>query len=274
MKLYNEDCLEVLKTMPDKSIDLVVTDCPYHIVSGGCTKDPVKIGRYTEVRKDSHGNKFYTESNHVSLCGILNDADPATYTKQGKLFKHNNIKFSDWLPEVYRVLKDGTHCYVMINPRNLKDLQTDAENAGFIFQQLIVWDKGNQTPNKFYLNAYELILMLRKGKAKRINNMGTKNIIRVPNITGNKIHPTEKSVELMEILVGNSTNENEIVLDPFMGGGGAGVACKNLNRDFIGIEIDERYFEIARQRIELGIEPERNRPLPQKKNVSNQLSLF
>ena len=228
MKLYNEDCLEVLKTMPDKSIDLVVTDCPYHIVSGGCTKDPVKIGRYTEgggyyiatPRKDSHGNKFYTESNHVSLCGILKDADPATYTKQGKLFKHNDIKFSDWLPEIYRVLKDETHCYIMINPRNLKDLQTDAETAGFIFQQLIVWDKGNQTPNKFYLNAYELILMLRKGKAKKINNMGTKNILRVPNITGNKIHPTEKSVELMEILIGNSTNENEIVLDPFLGGGG------------------------------------------------------
>lgn len=250
MKLYNEDCLEVLKTMPDKSIDLVVTDCPYHIVSGGCTKDPVKIGRYTEVRKDSHGNKFYTESNHVSLCGILNDADPATYTKQGKLFKHNNIKFSDWLPEVYRVLKDGTHCYVMINPRNLKDLQTDAENAGFIFQQLIVWDKGNQTPNKFYLNAYELILMLRKGKAKRINNMGTKNILRVPNILLTKKHPTEKPSSLMKILVENSSQPGETVLDPFMGVGGVGIACMETGRNFIGIEIDERYFNIACERIE------------------------
>lgn len=250
MKLYNEDCLEVLKTMPDKSIDLVVTDCPYHIVSGGCTKDPVKIGRYTEVRKDSHGNKYYKETKHVSLCGILNDADPATYTKQGKLFKHNDIKFSDWLPEIYRVLKDGTHCYIMINPRNLKDLQTDAENAGFIFQQLIVWDKGNQTPNKFYLNAYELILMLRKGKAKKINNMGTKNILRVPNILLTKKHPTEKPSSLMRILVENSSQPGEIVLDPFMGVGGVGVACMETGRNFIGIEIDEQYYNIARERIE------------------------
>ena len=68
--------------------------------------------------------------------------------------------------------------------------------------------------------------------------------------------------------------KTKLSLIPFWVGGATGVACKNLNRDFIGIEIDERYFEIARQRIELGIEPERNRPLPQKKIVSNQLSLF
>ena len=128
--IYNADCLEVLKTMESESVDCVVTDCPYHIVSGGCTNDAVKIGRYTEpsgmlnkqIRKDAHGNRFYTDSKHVSLCGILNDANPKTYTRQGKLFKFNEIQFSDWLPEVYRVLKDKAHCYIMINPRNLKEL--------------------------------------------------------------------------------------------------------------------------------------------------------
>lgn len=253
-KLFNDDCMEVFKQIPDESIDLFITDCPYHIVGGGCSNDAVKIGRYTEggatPKKDNKGNTFYTNTKHVSLCGILNDADPRTYMKAGKLFKHNDIKFSEWLPEAYRVLKNGTHCYIMINPRNLKELWQEAENAGFVFQNLLVWDKGNATPNKYYLNSYELILMLRKGSAKNINEMGTKNILRVPNIIGNKKHPTEKPVELMEILIKNSTNERQIVLDSFMGVGGVGLACKNLNREFMGIEIDEKYFNIAKTRLE------------------------
>ena len=226
MQLFNDDCLNVLKGLDPESIDCVVTDCPYHIVSGGCTSDPVKIGRHSETggilnkRKDSHGNVYVNDTKHVNLQSIFDEFDPACYTRQGKLFKHNDIKFSEWLPEVYRVLKTGTHCYVMINPRNLKELQQAAEDAGFKFQQLIVWDKGNTTPNKYYLNAYELVLMLRKGPAKNINNLGTKNILKVPNIVRVKKHPTEKPAELMQILVENSTNPGDIVLDPFMGVGG------------------------------------------------------
>lgn len=154
------------------------------------------------------------------------------------------------MPELYRVLKNGTHCYIMINPRNLKDLWQAAEDVGFIFQQLIVWDKGNQTPNKFYMNAYELILMLRKGKARNINNMGMKNIINIPNIQRTKLHPTEKPEQLMRILIENSSEQHDVVLDPFMGVGGCGIACKILHREFIGIEIDEKYFAIAEERIE------------------------
>ena len=279
--LYNEDCLEILKTIESESVDLVVTDCPYHIQTGGCTNDAVKIGRYTEgggylmatPRKDEHGNKFYKDTKHISLCGILNDSDPKTYTKDGKLFKHNDIQFSEWLPEVYRVLKPGTHCYIMINPRNLKDLWQDAEDVGFVFQNLLVWDKGNVTPNKYYLNSYELILMLRKGKAKNINNLGSKNILRVPNIIGCKLHPTEKPCELMKILVENSSEVDQVVLDPFMGVGGVGVACKRTKRHFIGIEIDEKYFRIAEQRINEN-EPI-NKPIPAPiKTETFQYSLF
>ena len=227
MKLYNEDCLIALKEIPDESIDCVVTDCPYHIVSGGCSN-----GAY------GNGN------------GILNDSDSTTYTRQGKLFKHNDIKFEEWLPEIYRILKQDTHCYIMINPRNLAELQTKAERVGFKFQNILIWYKNNATPNKYYLNAYEMILMLRKGKAKNINNMGTKNVLQINNIIGNKKHPTEKPVELMEILINNSTDVGGVVIDPFMGSGSTGVACKNLDRQFIGIEIDEKYFNIAKERIE------------------------
>lgn len=130
------------------------------------------------------------------------------------------------------------------------DLQAEAEKAGFIFQNLLVWDKGNATPNKFYLNALEFIIMLRKGGQRYINNMGTTNILRVKNIIGNKLHPTEKPVAVNEILIENSTEPNQVVLDPFMGSGSCGVACKELGREFIGCEIDEKYFEIAKNRIE------------------------
>lgn len=156
----------------------------------------------------------------------------------------------------------------MVNARNLLDLWQNAIDVGFQFQQLLVWDKGNSTPNKYYLNSYELILMLRKGKAKNINNMGDKNILRVPNIIRTKEHPTEKPADLMKILVRNSSEENETVLDPFMGVGGTGVACKTLNRNFIGIEIDEKYFNVAKKRIE------NISPFNDDEQIEGQISLF
>ena len=224
------DCVEIMKQMKDESIDCVVTDCPYHIVSGGCTNIP---------RKDEPS-------------GIFNRRNAFTQNnaKTGKLFDNNDIKFSEWLPDLYRILKKGTHCYIMINARNLKELQTEAEKVGFKFQNILIWNKGNATPNRYYLNAYEMILMLRKGNARNINDMGTKNILEIKNIRG-KQHPTEKPVELMEILIKNSTNDYDVVLDPFMGVGSTGIACKNLNRNFIGIEIDEKYYDIARNRLEV-----------------------
>ena len=228
MRLYNDDCLNVLKDIPSESIDLVVTDCPYHIVSGGCTNIP---------RKDEPS-------------GIFNRRNTFTQAnaKSGKLFDNNDIKFKEWLPDVYRILKPNSHCYIMINARNLKELQQECENVGFKFQQLLVWDKGNATPNRYYLNACEFILMLRKGNAKNINEMGTKNILQIKNIRG-KTHPTEKPVELMKILIENSSQEGELVLDPFLGVGATAMACKELNRDYIGIELDEKYYNIACKRV-------------------------
>jgi site-specific DNA-methyltransferase (adenine-specific) len=245
--LYNDDCMNVLKGFKDESIDLVVTDCPYHIVSGGCTKY-MKDGLIKEPggvfnKRMPYGTK------HENLGGIFDELDATRYTKQGKLFKHNDIKFSEWLPEVYRVLKKGTHCYIMINARNLKELQIEAERVGFNFQQLLVWVKNNACPNKYYLNNAEFILMLSKKPARNINNMGTKNVLFYDNILGNKLHPTEKPVDLMKVFIENSSNKGDVVMDLFMGAGATGVACKELDREFIGIEIDEKYFNIAQARI-------------------------
>ena len=232
VNLFHGDCLEVMKDIPDNSIDCAVIDPPYKIVAGGCRKvaDNECSGIFNK-RKDSKRTDWVDE------------------VRSGKMFKHNEIKFSDWLPELFRVLKDKSHCYLMINSRNLKDLQVEAERAGFKFQNLLIWDKGNVTPNRYYMQGFECILMLRKGGAKTINDRGSSNILRVPNIIGNKKHPSEKPVELLQIMIRNSTNEGDTVIDPFMGSGSTGVACLNTNRKFIGIELDENYFNIAEARI-------------------------
>jgi site-specific DNA-methyltransferase (adenine-specific) len=225
------DCLEGIKLMPDNSIDLVVTDPPYKIVQGGCS------------------NKAVT----INACGgILNkhDGDNIELVKKGKIFNHNEIQFNEWLPEIYRVLKDNSHCYIMINGRNLAELQMEAEKVGFRFHNIIAWDKGNATPNKWYMQRLEFILFLFKGEAKNINNMGTTTLLQVPNIKrGTKLHPTEKPTDLMKILIENSSKKNDIVLEPFAGCGSTLLACKETGRNFIGFELDKHYCELAEKRI-------------------------
>lgn len=220
IKLMQGDCLELMKGIPDGSIDLVVTDPPYRLIPGGCTNKKAKDG-------------IFCRENVTT----------------GKLFQHNDLPFSAWLPDVYRVLKPGTHCYIFINGRNLHELQTEAEKAGFRFVNILVWKKHNKTASRYYMNQLEFVLLLRKGKAKTINNPGCSNCLNVRNLFGNKMHPTEKPVELVQIFVENSSQPGETVLDPFMGVGGVGVACVNTGRKFIGMELDQGYFEIAKRRM-------------------------
>ena len=104
------------------------------------------------------------------------------------------------------------------------------------------------------MSSFEYILFFRKGKGKKINHCGTADILSVPNkktkgTDGKNIHNTEKPIELMKILIENSSLTGEIVLDPFMGVGSTGMAAKELNREFIGIEIDGNYFSIAKYRM-------------------------
>lgn len=217
--LRQGDCLELMKDIPDESIDLVVTDPPYKIVQGGCTNKAVRL----------------KGSNQEQL-------------KKGTLFNNNSIKFNEWIPEVYRVLKNNSHCYIMSNDRNINELLNICENVGFKLLNILVWGKSKHSPNRYYLKNCEFIVFLRKGKAKNINNMGTKQLLLIDNVE-NKNHPSEKPIKLMEILIKNSSNEKDIVLDPFLGSGTTGVACVNTNRNFIGIELSEEYYNIAKERI-------------------------
>lgn len=223
------DCLEGMKAIPDNSIDLVVTDPPYKIISGGVTiipnaNEPKGIFNRREKRKDWNDN-----------------------ARNGKLFNENTIKFADWLPNVYRILKNKTHFYVMCNDRNMQELLNESTKVGFKLVNILVWKKNNCTPNRYYMKNSEFILLFRKGNARTINNVGTKQCIEINNITGNKKHPTQKPTELMELYIANSSNANDIVVDPFMGVGTTAVACINIGRKYIGYELDEDYFNIATQ---------------------------
>lgn len=212
------DCLDLMMAIPDGSVDLIVTDPPYRCISGG------RAGRENQP------------------SGILTKND-------GKLFDHNDIAPEDWFPEIYRVLKENAHCYVMSNLLNLAHFMTVAHDVGFKIHNLLVWKKNNATPNKWYMKNCEFTLFLYKGKAKFINDCGSKQVHEFRNIIGNKKHPTEKPVELMEFYILNSSGNGDIVLDPFMGCGSTGVACINTDRKFIGMEIDEKYFSQASDRI-------------------------
>lgn len=219
LELYNEDFLEIAKKMPDEIVDLIVTDPPYKIVQGGCTNHAVRL-----------------KGSDVSQL------------KTGHVFGNNAIKFSQWVPEVYRLLKPNTHCYIMCNDRNLQELLNEGTKAGFKLLNVLVWGKSKHSPNRYYLKNCEFIVMFRKGNAKNINNMGTKQLLQIPNVD-NKRHPSEKPVELMKILIENSSDEGDSVLDPFMGSGSTGEACGILNRYFIGIELDKKYYDIASNRL-------------------------
>ena len=224
IKLYNGDCLEVMKKMKDNSVDLIVTDPPYKVTSRG--------------NSGNSGGMFQKKIN-----------------MQGNVFKHNDIKPLEYIPEFYRLLKDGSHCYIMTNHVNLQEILNITTQCGFHFIKSLIWNKGNKIMGQFYMSQFEYILFFRKGRGKKINNCGTADILDVPNKktkdnNGQNIHDTEKPIELMKILVGNSTQLNDIVLDPFMGVGAVAIACQHLNRNFIGIELDEGYFNIAKNRIE------------------------
>lgn len=221
IELIHSDCLEAMKKIPDGSIDLVLTDPPYKVISGG--------------NKCEKWKKGYAKS-------VLHKND-------GKIFTHNNINHEDWLTECFRVLSEQSHLYVMTNTINLVNLVIAAEKVGFSLHNILVWEKNTANANRWYMKNCEYTIFLRKGKAKTINNPSSKTVHTFKNPTGSKLHPTEKPVELMTLYVSNSTRIGEVVLDPFMGSGTTGVACKNLNRNFIGIELDETYYNIAKTRI-------------------------
>ena len=222
--LRQGDCLEIMKQIPDNSIDMIFTDPPYLMTSRGGTSN---------------------------TGGMLLDDKVRT----GKVFEHNDLDIEDWLPDFYRILKDNSHCYIMTNNKNISHYLDVINKSKFHFTKCLIWVKDNKIVGNSYMSQYEYIIMIRKGKFRKLNNNGYSDVLQIPNKKqkdkhGKNLHNTEKPTEITDILIECSSNEGEIICDPFMGIGGCGVSCKKLNRNFIGIELDENYFNIAKKRIE------------------------
>lgn len=225
--IFQDNAIEQMKLIPDESFDLIVTDPPYKTTSRGSA--------------GNSGGMLQKEIN-----------------RKGKVFEHNNVKISDYASEFYRTLKEGSHCYVMTNHVNLFEMLEEFKKVGFHFTKSLIWDKGNKIMGRAYMSQFEYILFFRKGKFKQINDCGTSDIISVPNkktkgADGKNIHDTEKPVELMKILIENSTNKGDLVFDPFMGSGSTALACIESERNFFGYELDATYYKTILSRIKENI---------------------
>ena len=223
--IYNDDFKNVLGKCKSNSVDLIITDPAYKTTKRGISKNTTTGGL---VRSE--------------------------LGRQGKIFQHNDVKIRDFMPELYRVLKEGSHCYIMTNHKNLVEMLNTAVNCGFKVIKSLIWDKGNKIMGQSYMSQYEYILFFRKGRHKKINNCGTSDILSIPNKkmkdeNGKNLHDTEKPVKLMMTLIENSSNEGDLIVDPFMGIGGVAIACKKLNRCFGGCDIDTEYFQITKDRL-------------------------
>ena len=230
-KLYQGDCLEVMDELikDDVKVDMILTDPPYGI----------------DLTPQRENGKF----------------------KNTKVINDNNLC---WLPkfvnQIYALTKNTA--IIFCAWQNIDKFKIELEKK-FTIKNILIWNKDWFGMGNNYRPNYELILLCCK------TNITTKsknksNILTYRRIPPQKLkHSCEKPVGLLEDLIYELTDENDIVLDSFMGSGSTGVACLNTNRRFIGIELDEKYFTIAYTRLE--------NPLPEQKKykISNkQKTLF
>lgn len=232
-KIFNDNAIDILDRMILKKykVDLLITDPPYKITARG--------------NGGNSGGMFQKKE-----------------VNNGKIFKTNDLEIDDWLPKFYNVLKDNSHCYIMTNNKNITNYLkvindmffNDDKKQKFHFIKNLIWVKDNKIMGQTYMSQFEYIIMLRKGKHKKINNCGTSDILTFKNKKTkdeNKktIHDTEKPIDLMKVLIENSSNESDVVFDPFMGIGSTVIASKETNRKYIGIELDKDYYNVANERL-------------------------
>lgn len=216
--LRQGDCLEIMKTIKDGTIDLVVTDPPY------------LINYKTNRRKDKE---------HDFCSVIKNDNNPQL--------------ISNYIKECYRIMKNDTAMYMFCSCDKVDYFKQELENAGFKIKNMIIWVKNNWTAGDLqaqFGKQYEIIFLVNKGRClfngKRITDIWNFNRV----VGKNQLHQNQKPIDLLKQCILKHSKENDIIFDGFMGSGSTGVACVNTNRNFIGIELDEKYFDIAKERIE------------------------
>ena len=225
-QLARADAVEWLATLRSGSVDLVVTDPAYESL-----EKHRAVGTTTRLKHSlASSNDWF------------------------QIFP--NRRFPELFREVYRVLGANRHFYLFCDQETMFVAKPLAEQAGFKFWKPVVWDKKRIGMGYHYRSRYELILFFEKGKRK-LNDLGVPDIIEQPRI--HRGYPAEKPPEVSEVLIRQSTQPGELVVDPFMGSGSSGVAAARLGRSFLGADICAEAVRISTQRLtEAGIQPRRS----------------
>ena len=233
IKLLHGDCIDLLPKIPDSSINSIITDPPYFL---GMTHNGQK-GCF----------------NDLAICKPFYEK---LFTEYKRVLKPDGCVyfFCDW------------RSYAFYYP--IFDSVLGARN-------MLVWDKQSGAGN-FYTYQHELIIFTTKRNAFNVKR--TYNIITgirsfstgAKKTNGEKVHPTQKPIELIEKFILDSTDAGDTVLDTFAGSGTAGVACINTGRRFIGMEIDGGYFEIAEKRIKTALQEQKQDLFYEEKGAVNE----
>ncbi|PWE32763.1 hypothetical protein DDZ14_08430 [Maritimibacter sp. 55A14] len=218
--LYLGDCREVLPALLEKA-DLLVTDPPYRLTSGGRAKGP------------------------GTMSGIFSGA---VYDNSGAMMDVL-IGWPGMAGPLFEACRADCDAYVMADAKNVFPAQAAFAGACWKLHNLLVWDKGRCTANRWYMKNCEFVLYLWKGRARRINRCGSGQMHRLSHVK-RTAHPAEKPVEVMERFILNSSQPGEIVLDPFAGSGATLLAAMRTGRRAIGVESDPRWFGAALERLE------------------------
>lgn len=218
----NCDCLDGLKEIPDKSVDLIVTDPPYFLSMGHA------------------GDKKNAQNLMLNSNRTFNDLAIA------KPF------YTQLFQEFARVLKDDGAFYYFTDWRGYA-FYFPLINAELPVRNLLVWDK-KSGPGSYYSYSHEFVIFGTGGP--KLKHAGGTNVLRMSAFSsgakktnGEKAHPTQKPWELIAKFIEDSTEPGAVVLDTFMGSGTTAVACLKTGRNYIGFELDEKYHAIAQKRI-------------------------
>jgi len=234
INLLHGDCLELMKDIPDNSIDMVLTDPPYGTTA--CKWDTV-------IDFDLMWNelKRITKDNGAICLFGSEPFSSALRMSNIKMFKY------DWIWDKVTASGFAIAKYVPLKQHEI--ISVFAKGKTIYNPQMVKMDKPDSY--KCYSKSESSPLASNDGKRRTRTHKYPKTIITESNANRKgRLHPTQKPVALLEYLIKTYTLENETVLDFTMGSGSTGVACKNLNRKFIGIEKDDKYFKIAKDRIE------------------------
>lgn len=215
--IYNEDCLETMKRMPDGFVDLIVTDPPY----SGLNSKSKGTGRFGQ---DEHHIDYDDMSERAFLMFIK------------PIFR-----------ELYRVTKLGSHMYCFTDWKQLRNMMDLLELTSWKLVNIVCWDKGHFGTGAGYRSQSEYILVFSKGMPRTFNLRNVGNVIKAKR--QNNLHPHQKPEDLIGVMLNNSSLAEEIVYDPFSGSGSTAKVAKDLNRNYIGSEISKEYCDIAEQRL-------------------------